>query len=510
MNPKELKTKYLSYDYKLKGEFQGDNYKREETLTRAERYAGYTLPNIFPDDPLMEYDEMQNDFTSFGAQATINLTNKIMMALFQPSNPFFRAELTPEQMAQVLDAMPQLKEAQVKERLASAERDAMRKGENLNARVVMTNIISQLIITGNSLLFMPEGENLQNYSLRDYTIERDLRGNMKKLIIRETKAVTSLEDDLRALALSEGYEDTAEISLYTCVLKVKKNKYIVWQEMEDLCYCHKKLGVYNAKTLPYIPLVWDLCRNKDYGTGLVENYAGDFHMLSTLAEASLDYTTIITDVKVLVDPAGSADVRELTESPSGAYVNGREEDLHVHTASVQEASQFIENRIQAIERRLAAAFLLNSQVTRDAERVTAQEIRLQALELEGSLGGVYSRLANELQKPYAIRLLALQGAIFSDIEPVIVTGLDSLSRSSELDRTRMFLQDLALLTELPESLQQKVDYEGIVAVLGAGHGVKYQTFLKSTSEQEKDKKADANAEANAEGQKARAVAAATQ
>ena len=72
-------------------------------------------------------------------------------------------------------------------------------------------------------------------------------------------------------------------------------------------------------------------------------------------------------------------------------------------------------------RRLGAAFLLNTAVTRDAERVTAQEIRMQAQELESSLGGVYSRLANELQLPLAKRLLQEIDEVFKDNFNEIIT-----------------------------------------------------------------------------------------
>ena len=506
MNPKDLRTKYLSGDFLLKGEFQGGDYKREETLTRCERYAGWTLPNIFPDDPLNEYDEMQNDYQSVGAQSVINLANKIMMALFQPSKPFFRLNLTQEQQQEVVDSGFDAKD--IDKKLADAEREAMRELEKLNSRVVLTEAITHLIITGNALVYMPEEGNLQYYSLRDYTLKRDLRGNLVKLIMREVKSVSGLSDELAALAQSEGYEDADEVSIYTCVQRVGKDKFLVWQELEDMCYCHKQIGVYKESELPWIPLAWNLCRNKDYGTGLVENYAGDFHTLSTLAEAILDYTVVATDIKILVDPTGQTDVRQITEAASGDYVHGKEEDIFVHAANVSNITDFLTRQFESVERRIARAFLLNSSVTRDAERVTAEEIRMQAHELEGSLGGVYSRLAVELQQPLAARQLEKIDPIFKEVEPVIITGLESLSRNSELDRFRLFLQDLALLAELPEQTQKLLDMEATIGVLGAGHGVDYEKVLKDEKQIKADEAAEADQLADAAGKEAGAIAAA--
>lgn len=503
MTPQELQEHYMDNDFRLKGEFLGSDYAREETLTRCERYAGWTLPNIFPDDPLMEYDEMQNDYQSVGAQAVNNLSNKIMMALFQPSRPFFRMQITPEQREELSG---QMTSAEIDVALSEAERAAMRELDKINARVVMTQIIQHLIITGNAMLWMPKEGKMQMYSLRDYICKRDLAGSPIKVVMRETKSVSGLPEELRAQAIEAGYEDDADVSIYTGVVKTGKDKYVSWQELEDLCYCSYQMGIYKAADLPWIPLTWNLCRNKDYGTGLVENYAGDFWTLSTLAESILDYTTLITDVKNLVNPAGMTDVREITQARSGAYVHGREEDIYVHAPQVANSSQFLTEQFSAVERRIGAAFLLNTAVTRDAERVTAEEIRMQAQELESSLGGVYSNLATELQLPLATRLLSKINPVFGSIEPIIVTGLESLSRNSELDRMRYFFQDLIGLSEVPDQVAMRLDYGELISVLGAGHGVDFKKFLKDEDTVKKEQKEAQARNAQTQGMEAQAVA----
>jgi len=186
----------------------------------------------------------------------------------------------------------------------------------------------------------------------------------------------------------------------------------------------------------------------------------------------------MTDVKNLVNPAGMTDVREITESPSGAYVHGREEDIYIHQPQVSNVADFLSQQFDVTARRIGAAFLLTTAVTRDAERVTAQEIRMQAQELESSLGGVYTRLATELQLPLAKRLLKTLNATFKDIEPVIVTGLESLSRNSELDNFRAFMQDMIILSDVPEEVKEWMEFKDVIAMLGAGHGVDYKKFLK--------------------------------
>jgi len=503
MTPQELQSAYMDGDFRLKGEFLGSDYSREETLTRCERYAGWTLPNIFPDDPLMEYDEMQNDYQSVGAQAVTHLANKIMMALFQPSRPFFRMQISTKQREELAG---ELTSAQIDVALSEAERAAMRELDKINARVIMTQIVQHLIITGNAMLYMPKVGKMQMYSLRDYVCKRDLSGNVIKIVMRETKSVSGLPDELRMQAMEQGYEEEADVSIFTGVVKTGEDKYVSWQELEDICYCSSQMGMYKDNDLPWLPLTWNLCRNKDYGTGLVENYAGDFWTLSTLAEAILDYTTIITDVKNLVNPAGMTDVREITEAKSGAYVHGREEDIYVHTPNVTNAADFLERQFSAVERRLGAAFLLNTAVTRDAERVTAEEIKMQAQELESSLGGVYSNLATELQLPLATRLLSKINPVFKSIEPIIVTGLESLSRNSELDRRRYFFQDLIGLADVPDQVAMRLDYGNLISTLGAGHGVDFKKFLKDEDIVKKEQQEAQERNAQTQGMEAEAVA----
>ncbi|WP_265102931.1 portal protein, partial [Acinetobacter baumannii] len=71
--------------------------------------------------------------------------------------------------------------------------------------------------------------------------------------------------------------------------------------------------------------------------------------------------------------------------------------------------QYIDTVATKYVNRIGKGFLLSSSIVRDAERVTAEEIRMQANELETSLGGVYSRLAVDFQKPMAYWLTKRAG-----------------------------------------------------------------------------------------------------
>jgi hypothetical protein len=90
---------------------------------------------------------------------------------------------------------------------------------------------------------------------------------------------------------------------------------------------------------------------------------------------------------------------------------------------------------------------------RQAERVTAEEIRRLTEELESLLGGVYSLLSEELQKPLVKTVyekLKKEGKIPpfpDDIKLVITTGFEALSKTAALNKLFTLLQAIAPIQE---------------------------------------------------------------
>ena len=158
-------------------------------------------------------------------------------------------------------------------------------------------------------------------------------------------------------------------------------------------------GSYALDKNPFIPLRFSRIDGESYGRGFVEEYIGDLKSLEALQQAIVEGSAASAKVLFLVRPNGTTKARVLAESPNGAIVNGDAND--VTTLQVQKSGDFsiAYQTIQAITERLSFAFLLNSSVQRQAERVTAEEVRYMAQELETALGGVYSILSQEFQMP---------------------------------------------------------------------------------------------------------------
>lgn len=473
--------------------------------------AGWTLPHTYPEEDDTAGEEMQHDYQSLGAQAANHLSNKIVMTLFAPARPFFRLELTADQKAELHEQ--NVSAAEIESITGSVEKEAMRNMEKVRLRTSVIAAVKALICVGNSLMYFPKQDdskkmqNSQVYSLRDYVITRDLSGNMLQLITRDRRVCSTLSDDLRLQCKVKGHSDEDKIELFTGVTRQEDGKFFVKQELGEVGIASTDFGIMLEKDLPWIPLTWNLVRGQDYGIGLVEEYAGDFSVYSKLSESVLNLASIAADIKILVSPMGQTDVTTLNESPSGTYVHGNIEDIAYLQLEKMADFKFVQEVMADYSRRIGSAFLLNSQVTRDAERVTAEEIRLQANELEASLGGVYSRLAEEMQQPLARMLIATVNSELADIEPTVLTGIESLSRNSEHDQMMMFLNDLAIFNNIPEALIGEIKLGDMAKILATNRGIEHDKFLKSDEDKKADEQAAIAANAQAEGAQAQAQAA---
>ena len=475
----------------LKSIFEKEEGARSHLDTRWEDYSGYTLPYIYPNDNYNTTSEMQNDYQSIGAQAVNHLANKIVSTLFHPGRSFFRLDMTEEQYAQTMSTLGIEKPA-VNKMLASAEKQAMREHEAVSLRTANIHAIKSLIITGNALLYFPPEDDakVQSYSLKDYVIKRDMAGRWHTLVMRDNHTVSTLPEDIQAMVRNHGLDDEDEVVIYTGVFKTSEGKYITKQEVNDLFVIPRRKGINSVDNVPWIPLMWNHVRGYNYGPGLVEEMSGDFHALSQLSEAVLNLAAIASDIKILVDPMGQTDVETLNNSDPGTYVYGHLDDVGFLQMDSTQQLNFLEHQIEMYTRRIGQAFLMNTAVTRDAERVTAEEIRMQANELEESLGGVYSRLAEDMQQPEAKRLLERLDPEFNTLDIVLLTGVESLSRTSELEQMVLFFRDVSELQNLPPEVLARLKVSNVISDLGAARQIDYSKYVMTDEEfEEKQEKA---------------------
>lgn len=474
--------------------------KRSSFLLRLERYASYTLPALLPPDG---YDgmtnELQYDWQSVGAQCLNHLSNKMVLTLFAPSRPFVRLEPSAKWMAQILGRPKgdgsEITETDITDALAEAERQTT-KGldQTPGFRPLLYVLLQSLIALGNVCLHLPKDKTpVRSYSIKDYCVKRTGTGQLKTLVIRQCMLFDELEADVQdAVKAHPGgkrFTDKSKVSLYRLIQRDSRGAYDESQWVEDLRLPSKYDGRYtDEQDLPYRVLTWKLIPGNDYGSGLVEDYAGDFAALSALSEATVKAAVLASEFRWLVRPSGMTSARDLEVSENGDVINGSPDDIGIVDSKKGQDIVAIQGVNSEYIQRIGRGFLLGSAVTRDAERVTAEEIRMQATELETSLGGAYSRIALDVQAPVGRWLMKQQDLSVKNtqIEMTIVTGLDALSRSGDLENLRGALSDIAAVANLPPELAATLKLAEISSTIFNGHGLTPAKFVKSPGEQQQE------------------------
>src|SRR5690606_14282086 len=100
-----------------------------------------------------------------------------------------------------------------------------------------------------------------------------------------------------------------------------------------------------------------------------------FHGLYVLTHAFVDVVGSAADIKWLVKPTSLLDVARLNNSKSGSYHVGEEGDIVAVQVNKHGDLQIVQAMIQMWQQQIGRAFLMMQSVQRDAERVTAEEIR---------------------------------------------------------------------------------------------------------------------------------------
>ena len=473
--------------------------KRRTFITRLEKYAGWTLPRLMTPvgfNPLSE--DLRHDWQAVGAQSVNHVVNKMVLSLFAPSRPFMRLEADAKWKAQQLEAG--LEESMIDDALATAEQRAVkeldRRGD-VRSKLYVT--LSNMVALGNAMLFLPtdKNEDVRCISISKYCVRRTGAGKVKTIITKEEFLFDELEPNVQDTLLlqTRQYKHDSKVCYYRLIERTATGGYEMTQWVDDNRLPVQYDGRWTEDDLPYRVLVWNLKDGSDYGTGLVEDYAGDFAALSALSEAQIKGAILASEFRWLVNPSGMTKPEDLEDSENGAAIPGVAGDVSLISTNKGNDIAQVQSVAGDYIQRIGRGFLLGSSVTRDAERVTAEEIRMQATELETSFGGTYSRVAVDMQLPIARWLLKSIDLSLRNtkLELSIITGLDALSRSGDLDSLRAAISDLAGLQALGEVVRQ-LNLSALVATIFAGHGLSASKYVKSQAQvQQEQQQADEQA-----------------
>ena len=460
---------------------------RQPYIQRAIDCAKVTIPSLFPaenDDKSKNYD---TPYQSVGARGINNLASKLILALMPPNSPFFRLGMSDEVLSEYMAQGQEDTKAQVEQALMQIENRIMKYIESNQIRVTVLEALKQCIVAGNALLFLPPAEGgIKMYRLSNYVIQRDGLGNVIQIVTLDNVAYSTLDVTVQNLIKTDKKpEDLIEVYTHVCR---SGDQFLAYQEVEDTPIQGSQQSYPVLKT-PYLPIRMVKMDGESYGRSFVEEYLGDLKSLENLSKAIFTLSTIAANIYFLVNPNGVTRAKKLENATSGDFVSGRIEDIGVLQLEKYYDFNTAKQTADAIEARLSYAFLLSSVVQRNAERVTAEEVRTVAGELEDTLGGVYSILSQELQLPLVRRImnqLQSTGEVPNlpegTVEPTITTGLDALGRGHDLEK---YATVLNLVSQIPNA-QAMINWNVMLLNMFTGAGVETEGLVKTQEQIEEE------------------------
>jgi hypothetical protein len=460
---------------------------REHFLDRAQECSELTIPSLLPPDGFHSSTDLYNPFQSVGARGVNNLASKLLLLLLPPNSPFFRLSIS-GQAKKDLDQQKEIK-SEVEKSLATIEREVSNKIEQLALRVSVFEALKHLIVAGNVLTYLPKKGNMRVFPLTNFVCKRDASGNIIEIIIKETIHPTYLDNDtVQRMSEFEDFKPDEEIDLYTHVYKLDEKKFYTCQEVKGI-KIENSIGSYNTDSLPYQALRMVRVDNEDYGRGYVEEFLGDLKSLEGLSQALVESAAASSKVVFMVRPNSVTRKKDLANTRNGDIITGTQDDVSVLQAQKQYDLQVVERSIAKLEERMSYAFLLNTAIQRDAERVTAQEIRYMAQQLETAMGGIYSLLSQEFQLPLVTILMKrmsqtneIPSLPKDSVKPTIITGVEALGRGNDLQKLREFVAEIGNLAQVNPQIVQSLNTQDLIKRIATGLGIDTEGLIKSNEE----------------------------
>lgn len=461
---------------------------REAFLRRAREAAKFTIPYLMPQAGHTGHTDFGTPHQAVGSAAVNALASKLLISLFPPNQPFFRYKVD-DYLLEELTQRPAMR-AEVEKALNRAERAIQDALETSAARPVLASVMRQLVVAGNALLHIPPEGSPREFRLDSYVVRRDPSGNLIELVVQEHVSPNALPPEVRAAVPEPARGDEknpkdAKVAIYTGIRRDLRG-FRVWQEAAGQVVPGSQ-GFYPIDQLPWLPLRFTSLAGEHYGRGYVEDYIGDFRTLDGLEQAIGEGSIAMARILFLLDPNGVTDLDTVAEAPNLAIRSGRGDDVSVVQTEKAMDFRVAAERALRIEARLERAFLMVASVQRNGERVTAEEIRTLAGELEDTLGGIYSLLSQELQLPL-VRIVSRNmeasrrmPPLPAEVKPAIVTGLEALGRGHDLARLETFVAGLAAQFG-PEEVAKRMNVSNYITRRGTALGIDMDGLVRSDEE----------------------------
>ncbi len=487
---------------------------RSAKLDRARQCASLTIPQLMPPDGWTEIDALPQPFSSEAGRGVVNMSSRILSALIPLNDmPFFQFSLK--------DGTEPNPETYTL--LESLSYQVYNKLSGKNLRSAVYQALQSLITVGDVLMIMEDDFSYRLVRLDQYQVRRDVKGDVREIIYLEYELKDSTEPageyDLNYTGMGQYARKGYETILCRWVYCDDSNKWYAYKETSE--GDHVDSGEYAV--CPVIPLRWSGVISENYGRSHVEENYGDIQSLEAFTEASLEGQAAASTFWMIMNPTGPSEIDDVVGQPNGSWLSVRPDDVGVLTPADQMRVQIqaTAQAVQELRAIIAKAFLNDAGQIRQAERVTAAEVRMVGTQLESVLGGAFSSIARDLMSPIvsrAVFLMIEEGELDprlaeeftedGELSVNIVTGLQALSRDSDLQKLMQLGEMVRNLPEQAAAMFQWQEYgSALVAALGFDprNWVRSQEEVMQEQVQQQAQQAGVQAGANAMQQGAGAM-----
>jgi hypothetical protein len=457
--------------------------ERRPFLDRARACSELTLPLIIRQEGDSSDTDYTTNYQSTGSRGVTNLASNLLLSLFPSNVPFFRLLVSDNEFEALGEQGVQIKK-DVDESLADIETTVLEELEDKNLRSTIFEVLKNLIIAGNSLIYVQPDGNIRNYSMEDYVCHRDVEGNLTDLIIRERiSPVVAQSLDIPLPSDVEELSPEKSIEIFTVIQLQEDGTYLVYQELlgdkiKDTEETHEK------GDLPWLCLRLSKVTGESWGRSYVESIIGDLKSLEALSKALVESAAISAKTVFMVNPASTTRAKAVAKAENGDVINGKADDVGILRTDKGNDLASAFQAAQAIEKRLSYSFNLIEATMPSNPVTTATEVNAIVNSLEKILAGVYSMLSSEFMSPLVdrvIKRLTQEGKVPElpdKVKLLISVGVSALGRNSDLERIMQFAQLASQVA--PESFASLVDQRALLSQLSTSIGV---SDLLKTDEQ---------------------------
>lgn len=506
----------------IKSRFDADYASASAVLQVARDCAAKVRPTILPPEGQSADSKLPETFQSIGPLGFTVLEGKTLLALFPPDQPYF--ELVMEGSIQFSDKV----DAETKQKISNAlflrqlliqsmlETAAIGGANNRRPQGFRTGqrmAISQALITGDSLQQVMDDYRIKTFRRDQYVTGRDSTGDVLYHIVREKIDPLGLNEsqfaktELNKDELAKKNVRNRMQDLFTlCEWDPEKKAWIIKQEMND-----RIILTSEEEISPFISTPFDLVLGENYGRGYAELNRGALRTADSLSERLLDFAALCSKQHPVIDHSETTKETDLI-APSGTPFRTTV-DGGVATKmgwfGPNKIADFTvcEKALARVEQQLAKAFLLESDATPKGDRVTALQVARVAQELDTTMGGLYSPLADYMQTPLVRRVnYMLERDLLAAKLPKgsyqigLLTGIAALGRAAAAQRILSFTQVVA---GLGPAAVQRLNLSVLVDVFARYSSIYQPGLIKSKEELEREVAEAINAQTKlAAGQKA--------